>query len=35
MSDNQLASFINADDAYAGSMTFYEFADAVKDILGT
>jgi tryptophanase len=34
MSDNQFASFINADDAYAGSMTFYEFADAVKDILG-
>jgi len=34
MSDNQFAAFMNADDAYAGSMTFYEFADAVKDILG-
>ncbi len=34
MSDNQFAGFMNADDAYAGSMTFYEFADAVKDILG-
>ena len=34
MSDNQFAAFINADDAYAGSMTFYEFADAVKDVLG-
>lgn len=33
MSDNQFAAFINADDAYAGSMTFYEFADAVKDVL--
>lgn len=34
MSDNQFAAFMNADDAYAGSMTFYEFADAVKDVLG-
>jgi len=34
MSDNQFAGFMNADDAYAGSMTFYEFADAVKDVLG-
>ena len=34
MSDNQFAAFLNADDAYAGSMTFYDFADAVKDILG-
>lgn len=34
MSDNQFAGFIRADDAYAGSMTFYEFADAVKDVLG-
>ena len=34
MSDNQFAAFLNADDAYAGSMTFYEFADAVKDVLG-
>ncbi len=34
MSDNQFAGFIRTDDAYAGSMTFYEFADAVKDVLG-
>jgi tryptophanase len=34
MSDNQWAGFMNADDAYAGSRTFYEFADAVKEVLG-
>ena len=34
MSDNQFAGFIKADDAYAGSMTFYEFAKAVEDVLG-
>jgi len=34
MSDNQWAGFMNADDAYAGSMTFYKLADAVKDVLG-
>jgi tryptophanase len=34
MSDNQFAAFLNADDAYAGSMTFYDFADAVRDVLG-
>lgn len=34
MSDNQFAGMLRADDAYAGSMTFYEFADAVKDVLG-
>ena len=34
MSDNQFAAFMKADDAYAGSMTFYEFADVVKEILG-
>ncbi len=34
MSDKQFAGFITTDDAYAGSMTFYEFAEAVKDILG-
>lgn len=34
MSDNQFAGMIKADDAYAGSMTFYEFADAVEDVLG-
>jgi tryptophanase len=34
MSDNQFAAMIRADDAYAGSMTFYEFADAVEEVLG-
>ena len=34
MSDNQFAAFMNADDAYAGSMTFYEFAKTVEDVLG-
>ena len=34
MSDNQFAGMLKADDAYAGSMTFYEFADAVKEVLG-
>ena len=34
MSDNQFAAMMRVDDAYAGSMTFYEFADVVKDVLG-
>jgi tyrosine phenol-lyase len=34
MSDNQFAGMIKADDAYAGSMTFYDLTDAVKDVLG-
>ena len=34
MSDNQFAAMIKTDDAYAGSMTFYEFASAVEDVLG-
>lgn len=34
MSDNQFAGMIRTDDAYAGSMTFYEFASAVEDVLG-
>ncbi len=34
MSDNQFAGFMTTDDAYSGSMTFYEFADAVRDVLG-
>jgi tryptophanase len=34
MSDNQFAAMMNADDAYAGSSTFYEFAKAVEDVLG-
>jgi len=34
MSDQQFAGFMTTDDAYAGSMTFYDFADAVRDVLG-
>jgi tryptophanase len=34
MSDNQVANMMKVDDAYAGSMTFYEFAKAVEDVLG-
>ena len=34
MSDHQFAAFMDADDAYAGSMTFYDLAAAVKDVLG-
>ncbi|MFH1219905.1 MAG: tryptophanase [Candidatus Eisenbacteria bacterium] len=34
MSDNQLASMMVADDAYAGSESFYRLASAVKDVLG-
>ena len=34
MSDNQQASMLLADDAYAGSESFYKLADSVKEILG-
>ncbi|MEO0275663.1 MAG: tryptophanase [candidate division WOR-3 bacterium] len=34
MSDKQFAGFITTDDAYAGSMTFYDLKNAVKDVLG-
>jgi tryptophanase len=34
MSDNQLASMMVADDAYAGSESFYRLAEAVQDVLG-
>src|SRR5512135_938974 len=34
MSDNQLASMMVSDDAYAGSESFYKLASAVKDVLG-
>ena len=34
MSDNQFAEFMRGDDAYAGSQTFYDFAAAVKDVMG-
>jgi tryptophanase len=34
MSDNQLAAMMVADDAYAGSESFYKLTDAVKEIFG-
>ena len=34
MSDNQLASMIHADDAYAGSQSFERLQKAVEDVLG-
>src|SRR5665647_133939 len=34
MSDNQLAAMMQADDAYAGSESFYKLADAVQEIFG-
>lgn len=34
MSDAQLAAMMVADDAYAGSESFYRLADAVRDVLG-
>lgn len=34
MSDNQLAAMMVADDAYAGSESFYRLSDAVDEILG-
>lgn len=34
MSDNQLASMMVSDDAYAGGESFYRLEQAVKDVLG-
>ena len=34
MSDNQMAAMMVADDAYAGSESFYRLADAVQEVLG-
>jgi tryptophanase len=34
MSDNQLAAMMQADDAYAGSESFYRLEDAVRDVFG-
>jgi tryptophanase len=34
MSDNQQAAMLQADDAYAGSDSFYKLEDSVKEILG-
>ncbi len=34
MSDNQLAAMMQADDAYAGSQSFFKLQKAVEDVLG-
>src|SRR5512142_3008098 len=34
MSDNQLAAMMQADDAYAGSESFYKLEAAVEEVLG-
>ncbi len=34
MSDNQVSSMLRADDAYAGSQSFYRMEAAVKDLFG-
>jgi len=34
MSDNQLSAMMVADDAYAGSESFYKLAQAIEDVLG-
>jgi tyrosine phenol-lyase len=34
MTDNQQAAMMQADDAYAGSESFYKLADSVKDVFG-
>ena len=34
MSDNQLASMMVSDDAYAGGESYYKLLAAVKDVLG-
>lgn len=34
MSDRQLASMITAQDAYAGSRSYYELVEAVRDVFG-
>jgi len=34
MTDNQQAAMMQADDAYAGSESFYRMADAVQDVFG-
>jgi tryptophanase len=34
MSDNQISSMLNADDAYAGSQSFYRMEKAVQEVFG-
>ena len=35
MSDNQVASMLQADDAYAGSQSFYRMEGAIREVFGT
>ncbi len=35
MSDNQVASMLQADDAYAGSQSFYRMEAAIQEVFGT
>ena len=35
MSDNQVSSMLRADDAYAGSQSFYRLEEAVQEVFGT
>jgi tyrosine phenol-lyase len=35
MSDNQVASMLQADDAYAGSQSFYRMEAAIREVFGT
>ena len=34
MSDNQIASMLQADDAYSGSQSFYRMEEALRDVFG-
>ena len=34
MSDNQVSSMLQADDAYAGSQSFYRMEEALRDVFG-
>ncbi len=34
MSDNQISSMLQADDAYAGSQSFYRMEEALRDVFG-
>ena len=34
MSDNQIASMLQADDAYSGSQSFYRMEEALREVFG-
>ena len=34
MSDNQIASMLRADDAYAGSQSFYRMEESLREVFG-